>query len=208
MIKWLKRLLSIEKPVPEAVYDPKKYLVAGLGNMGADYENTRHNIGFDVMDHLAAENGQTFESHGHAFYAILKKEDCTFILIKPTTFMNRSGKAVRYWMEKEKIEVENLLVVIDDLNIKFGRLRMRGKGSDGGHNGLKDINATLETKEYTRLRFGIGSEFGQGQQVNYVLGEWSEEEQADLPSLVKTAAEMVTGFGTMGLAATMSKFNN
>ncbi len=122
--------------------------------------------------------------------------------------MNLSGKAVRYWMEREKIEVENLLVLIDDLNINFGRLRMRGKGSDGGHNGLKHINATLETKEYARLRFGIGSEFGKGQQINYVIGKWSTEEEETLVDLVKKSTEMVKGFGMLGLQETMSKFNN
>lgn len=208
MINWLKKLFSSKPPVPEVEPDPNKYLIAGLGNIGGDYENTRHNIGFDVLDKIAEDHNLVFESHGHAFFTKLKTEEFTFVLIKPTTFMNRSGKAVRYWMNKEKIDLENLLVIIDDLNINFGRLRMRGKGSDGGHNGLKDINATLETKDYARLRFGIGDEFGKGQQVNYVLGQWSVEEQMKLPELLDRAAKMVVSFGKEGIGKTMSKFNN
>jgi len=208
MINWLRNLFTPKQPEPEIEPDPKKYLIAGLGNIGGEYENTRHNIGFDIMDHLAETNNLEFDSKGHAFYATLKTEDHTFILLKPTTYMNLSGKAVRYWMEREKIGVENLLVVIDDLNINFGRLRMRGKGSDGGHNGLKHINATLGTKEYARLRFGIGNKFGKGQQINYVIGEWSLEEQDELRPLIEKAAEMVKGFGTLGLAKTMSEYNN
>ncbi|MFT4664496.1 MAG: PTH1 family peptidyl-tRNA hydrolase [Polaribacter sp.] len=208
MINWLKNLFSPKQSEPEIEQDPKKYLIAGLGNIGGEYENTRHNIGFDIIDYLVEEHNLTFDSRGYAFYAKLKIEDYTFILIKPTTYMNVSGKAVSYWMEREKIGVENLLVIIDDLNINFGRLRMRGKGSDGGHNGLKHINATLGTKEYTRLRFGIGNEFGKGQQINYVIGEWSVEEQKTLSALVRKSAEMVKGFGTLGLSGTMSKYNN
>ncbi len=208
MINWLRNLFSSKQPELEIEPDPKKYLIAGLGNIGGDYENTRHNIGFDIVDYLVEEYKLDFDSKGHAFYATLKIEDYTFILIKPTTYMNLSGKAVRYWLEREKIGLENLLVIIDDLNINFGRLRMRGKGSDGGHNGLKHINTTLGTKEYARLRFGIGNEFGKGQQINYVIGEWSLEEQEALPNLVKKTAEMVKGFGMMGLQGTMSKYNN
>jgi peptidyl-tRNA hydrolase, PTH1 family len=209
MIPWFKKIFSSkEEALEKAEPNPNIYLIAGLGNIGTEYENTRHNIGFDVMDWLAENHQLTFDSKGSSFYAKLTIENCSFILIKPTTYMNLSGKAIRYWMEKEKIGIENLLVVLDDLNIPFGKLRMRGKGSDGGHNGLKHINATLGTNEYARLRFGIGSEFGSGQQVNYVLGEWSEEELAQLPDLLERAGDMVKGFGLIGLANTMSKFNN
>lgn len=208
MINWLKKLFSTSPPHTESESDPQKYLIAGLGNFGEEYEHTRHNIGFDVIDLLAKENNLTFEEKGHALFTTLKSESCTFVLIKPTTFMNLSGKAISYWMKKEKIEIDNVLVVIDDLNIQFGRLRLRGKGSDGGHNGLKHINATLGTKNYARLRFGIGSEFGKGQQIEYVLGEWSEEEKKTLPELLEKASEAIKAFGKIGLNNAMSKFNN
>lgn len=207
MIKFLKQLFGIKKEeiIP---FDDMKYLIVGLGNIGAKYDNTRHNIGFEVLDKLAEAKGATFETDRLGDVAKVKHKGRTFILLKPSTFMNLSGKAVRYWMDKEKVKWENMLIVVDDLNIPFGKLRMRGKGSDGGHNGLKDINEKMGKNNYARLRFGIGSEFGKGHQVNYVLGEWNNEENEQLPELIKKSCDMIFSFGTVGLARTMSDFNN
>jgi PTH1 family peptidyl-tRNA hydrolase len=185
----------------------KKFLIIGLGNPGPEYENTRHNIGFKVLDALAGASNIFFSSERYALRAELKTKGRSFFLIKPPTFMNLSGKAVRYWMEAEKIPLENILVVTDDIALPYGTLRMRTKGSDGGHNGLKDIIAVLGTTRFTRLRFGIGSEFAKGQQVDYVLGEWGDEEKNELAALIKTAAEMVTSFGLAGPQNTMNKYN-
>ena len=184
-----------------------KYLIAGLGNMGAEYDNTRHNIGFDVVDALAKEFNVEFKNDQLGDIAEFKHRGRTVVLLKPSTYMNRSGKAVRYWLQKQKIEVSNLLVIVDDLNLEFGKIRLRGKGSDGGHNGLKDINQVLGTSQYARIRFGIGSDFPRGRQVDYVLGEWSSEEADQLPELIDRAREMSKSFVAIGLAHTMSQFN-
>jgi len=185
----------------------KKFLIAGLGNPGAEYENTRHNIGFKVLDALAGASNIFFSAERYALKAEVKIKGRTLVLIKPTTYMNLSGKAVRYWLENEKIPHENLLVVTDDLALPFGTLRMRTKGSDGGHNGLKDIIATLNTQQFARIRFGIGSEFSKGQQVDYVLGNWSDEENTALKDLILRTSEMVTSFALAGPALTMNKYN-
>ncbi len=185
-----------------------KYLIVGLGNIGVEYIYTRHNIGFEVLDKLAEEKSVPFKTDRLGDVATIKHKGRTFILLKPSTFMNLSGKAVRYWLEKEKINWENLLVVVDDLNLPFGKLRMRGKGSDGGHNGLKDINEKMGKNDYARLRFGIGDTFNKGKQINYVLGKWSDEEMEKLPDLLKNSCDIVLSFGTVGLAKTMSDFNN
>ncbi len=186
----------------------KKFLIIGLGNPGAEYQNTRHNIGFKVLDALVGASSTVFALERYASKATLKIKGRTFILIKPTTFMNLSGKAVRFWLEAEKIPIDNLLVITDDLALPFGTLRMRTKGSDGGHNGLKDIQNTLQTSKYARLRFGIGSQFGKGQQIDYVLGQWSEEEKTQLTELIEKAVEMVKSFGLAGPQITMNKFNS
>jgi peptidyl-tRNA hydrolase, PTH1 family len=185
-----------------------KFLVAGLGNIGPEYENTRHNIGFTVLDALAGASSISFGTDRLASVAEVKFKGKTLILIKPTTYMNLSGKAVNYWMQAEKIPVENLLVVTDDLALPFGTLRMKGKGSDGGHNGLKDIQTVLGTDSYARLRFGIGSEYSKGKQVDYVLGKWSKEEEAGLPLRVEKACEMIKSFAAAGLQNTMNQYNN
>lgn len=185
-----------------------KYLIVGLGNPGAKYAETRHNIGFKVLDAIAKELGGTFSLGKQAETAEVKFKGRTLILIKPTTFMNLSGKAVNYWMQAEKIGRENILVITDDLALPFGKLRMKGKGSDGGHNGLKDIQATLNSQEYARLRFGVGSDFHKGQQADYVLGEWSSEEKETLSDRIKMATEFIKGFTTIGLAMTMTNWNN
>ncbi|MDX2362522.1 MAG: aminoacyl-tRNA hydrolase [Crocinitomicaceae bacterium] len=184
-----------------------KYLVVGLGNPGAKYENTRHNIGFKVVEAFAKEREGSFTLDKQAEVSKVKFKGRTIILIKPTTYMNLSGKAVNYWMQQEKISRENVLVVTDDISLPFGKLRMKGKGSDGGHNGLKDIQATFGTNQYTRLRFGVGNDFYQGQQSDYVLGEWGSEENATLEERIKTATEFIKGFTTIGLQLTMTNWN-
>jgi PTH1 family peptidyl-tRNA hydrolase len=185
-----------------------KFLIVGLGNIGEEYEDTRHNIGFTVLDMLAKENNIKFSVDKLASVAEYKFKGKTLVLIKPSTYMNLSGKAVNYWLQAEKIQKENLLVITDDLALPFGSLRMKGKGSDGGHNGLKSIQETLTTSEYARLRFGVGNEFSKGKQVDYVLGKWTEEERKGLEPRIKLAIEMIQGFSTIGLQRTMSAFNN
>ena len=185
----------------------KKFLIIGLGNIGEKYENTRHNIGFKILDQLAEKESITFETQKLGDLANFKFKGRTFILLKPSTFMNLSGKAVLYWLTKEKIPLENLLVVTDDLNLPFGTLRIKAKGSDGGHNGLKDIQTKLNTTKYNRFRFGISNSFGKGQQVNYVLGKWSEEENTKLNERLNIAVEAIKSFGTAGLANTMNTYN-
>ncbi|MES2593643.1 MAG: aminoacyl-tRNA hydrolase [Bacteroidota bacterium] len=185
-----------------------KFLIVGLGNIGDEYDNTRHNIGFKVLDDIAKENNLKFVSNRLADTVEYKFKGKTFVLIKPSTYMNLSGKAVNYWMQAEKIAVENILVITDDIALPLGALRMKGKGSDGGHNGLKNIQEVLNTPNYTRLRFGVGNEFAKGRQVDYVLGKWSKEEERSLESRIKIAIEMILGFGTMGLQRTMTAYNN
>ena len=184
-----------------------KYLIVGLGNIGAEYAGTRHNIGFKVLDALAEASNAVFTTARYGDVAELKHKGRTLILLKPSTYMNLSGKAVRYWMEAEKIAPENLLVVSDDIALPFGAIRIRAKGSDGGHNGLKSIAELLGNSDYARLRFGIGGDFPKGFQVDYVLGEWTPDERAALPGRIGTAAEAVLSFGTAGLERTMNGFN-
>ncbi|KAF2520240.1 aminoacyl-tRNA hydrolase [Flavobacterium salilacus subsp. salilacus] len=185
----------------------KKFLIAGLGNIGAEYVNTRHNIGFKVLDKLAQQEGLDFTTAKLGAVAEYKLKGRTLILLKPNTYMNLSGKAVKYWLEKENIPLENLLVVTDDLNIAFGTIRIKAKGSDGGHNGLKSIQQVLNTADYPRFRFGISDEFKKGKQVDYVLGEWSEEEKVKLPERLETSAEAIKSFALSGLANTMNTYN-
>ena len=185
----------------------KKFLIVGLGNIGNKYTNTRHNIGFKIVDEVANEHNVTFETEKLGDIATFRFKGRTFILLKPSTYMNLSGKALKYWMQKEKIEIDNILVVTDDLNIDFGTIRIKGKGSDGGHNGLKDIQEKLGTNKYPRFRFGVGANFSKGRQVDYVLGEWSKEETSQLIERLPTSAKAITSFGTAGLASTMNTFN-
>lgn len=185
-----------------------KYLVAGLGNVGDEYAHTRHNIGFDVLDSLTGASGTSFFTDRYASVAQIKHKGRIFILIKPSTYMNLSGKAVKYWMDKEKIPLENILVITDDLALPFGKLRLRSKGSDGGHNGLKSIAACIGTENYARLRFGVANEFKKGGQVDYVLGKWNNEEQESLKPRIDKACEIILAFGTIGIDRTMAQFNN
>jgi PTH1 family peptidyl-tRNA hydrolase len=191
----------------EIVLFMSKYLIVGLGNIGAEYVNTRHNIGFKVVDALAKEEDVSFETVKLGALAQFKYKGRQFFLLKPNTYMNLSGKALMYWMEKENINLENVLVVTDDLNLSFGTIRIKAKGSDGGHNGLKNIQLLLNSNQYPRFRFGISDEFKTGQQIDYVLGDWDEQEKKLLPERLKTAAEAIRSFGFGGLANTMNAFN-
>ncbi|MFN3918373.1 MAG: aminoacyl-tRNA hydrolase [Flavobacteriales bacterium] len=184
-----------------------KYLIAGLGNIGSEYANTRHNIGFKVLDSLVEEFGIFFKSGRLADVAELKYKGRTLVLIKPSTYMNLSGKAVQYWLQQEKIEVQNMLVITDDLALPFGKIRIKTKGSHGGHNGLKNIEETLATQEYAKLRFGISAQFSKGQQVDYVLGNWNEEELKTLPERINIAKEAILSFTFIGADITMNFFN-
>ncbi|WP_438977011.1 aminoacyl-tRNA hydrolase [Polaribacter sp.] len=185
----------------------KKYLIVGLGNIGEKYQNTRHNIGFKILDEVAKEYNVSFETDKLGDVTSFRFKGRTFVLLKPSTFMNLSGKAVKYWMQKEKISVDNLLIVTDDLNIDFGTIRVKAKGSDGGHNGLKDIQEKLTTNKYPRFRFGVGSNYSKGRQVDYVLGEWTSDEESQLIERLPKSVEVITSFGTAGLANTMNNFN-
>lgn len=185
-----------------------KYLIVGLGNPGSKYENTRHNIGFKVVEALVKELEGSFSPDKLADVARVKYKGRMLVLIKPTTYMNLSGKALNYWLQNEKIPLENVLVITDDIALPFGKLRMKGKGSDGGHNGLKDIQQVLNTGNYARLRFGVGNDFYPGRQADYVLGEWNAEEQNGLNERIAVAKEFIKGFSTIGLAMTMSAWNN
>jgi peptidyl-tRNA hydrolase, PTH1 family len=205
-MKWLTNLFG-QQPEKEPTDPMKKYLIACLGNIGAEYVNTRHNIGFKVADHIAKQEGASFETAKLGAMAEVKIKGKTVFLLKPNTYMNLSGKAIKFWLDKENIPVENLLVVTDDLNIPFGTIRIKAKGSDGGHNGLKSTQQLLNTSDYPRFRFGISDEFKKGQQVNYVLGEWDEQEKAKLPERLDMAAEAVKSFVLSGLANTMSSYN-
>lgn len=184
-----------------------KYLVVGLGNIGAEYAGTRHNIGFNVLDALAEASNTLFTTQRYGDVAEAKWKGRTLVLLKPSTYMNLSGKAVRYWMETEKIAPENLLVVSDDIALPFGTLRMRARGSAGGHNGLKSIAELLGTEDYARMRFGVGGDFPKGHQVDYVLGEWSDEEREALPARLKVFGDAILSFATIGLERTMNFFN-
>jgi PTH1 family peptidyl-tRNA hydrolase len=185
-----------------------KYLIAGLGNVGSEYAETRHNIGFKIVDALSRASAVSFKTERYGDVCKVKHRGRTLILLKPNTYMNLSGKAVNYWMTQEKISIDRLLVVTDDLALPFGKQRMRLKGSDGGHNGLKDINAVLGSNEYARLRFGVGNTFDKGRQVDYVLGNWNEEELLTLENRIKIACDTIQAFTTLGGARAMSQFNN
>jgi len=184
-----------------------KFLIVGLGNIGSEYKNTRHNIGFDVLDFLAKEEGVSFSEGRLADVAHLKIKGKPIVLIKPTTYMNLSGKAVNYWLQQEKINLENLLVIVDELALPLGKLRINPKGSDGGHNGLRNIQETLNTTNYNRLRFGIGNQFSKGKQVDFVLGKWTDEEQKQLQERIKIASDAIKSFAYIGLERTMNSFN-
>ncbi|MBN1252335.1 MAG: aminoacyl-tRNA hydrolase [Bacteroidales bacterium] len=185
-----------------------KYLIVGLGNIGEKYANTRHNIGFKILDYLALQNDIEFKQNRLAFTAEWKFKGRSLMFCKPTTYMNLSGKAVNYWMQKEKVAIENLLIIADDLALPFGTIRIKKQGGAAGHNGLSDIIEMLGHQEFNRLRFGIGDEFSKGQQVDYVLGDWTETENEKLEERIKKVASSIKSFVTIGIDRTMSEFNN
>lgn len=206
MLAFLGNLFKTTKKTPPE--DPmKKFLIVGLGNIGPKYENTRHNIGFKVVDAFAKAQQTSFQTEKLGDIAKTKVKGKTVILLKPNTFMNLSGKAIRYWMQQEKIPLENVLVITDDLNLEFGTLRIKTKGSDGGHNGLKDTQAQLNTSKYNRFRFGISDAFSKGRQVDYVLGEWTEKEAAALPERLDISCEVISSFAAAGIINTMNNYN-
>lgn len=184
------------------------FLIVGLGNIGVEYAGTRHNIGFSVLDAWVKASNAVFADARYGARAELRVKGKTFILIKPSTYMNLSGKAVNYWLQAEKITVEQLLVIVDDLALPFGAIRMRKQGSDGGHNGLKHINEILGHQNYARLRVGIGNEFAEGRQIDYVLGEWSAEEKQTLPALLERVADAAKAFGLAGIDRAMNVYNS
>lgn len=207
MVSWLKNLFSTRK-TKQAEADMKKFLIVGLGNIGAEYVNTRHNIGFKIVDFFARKNDISFETAKLGAVAKVSHKGKQFLLLKPNTYMNLSGKAVQYWMQKENILPENILVITDDLNLSFGSIRIKPKGSDGGHNGLKNINLVLNSNEYPRFRFGISDAFKKGKQVDYVLGEWDADEETKLKERFEISSEIILSFGLTGLETTMNLYNN
>ena len=209
MLKFFSDLFKKEKSSEkcEDVDIMKKYLIVGLGNIGEKYHNTRHNIGFTILDFLAKKESLTFETQKLGDIAIYKFKGRHFTLLKPSTYMNLSGKSILYWITKEKIPMENLLVITDVINLPFGTIRLKTKGSDGGHNGLKDIQNKLQTINYNRFRFGISNEFSKGRQVDYVLSEWTDEENKLLPERLEKSVDVIKSFGTAGISLTMNTFN-
>jgi len=203
-MNWLQQFFVKKQPKEDTM---NKFLIVGLGNIGAEYANTRHNIGFKVLDFFANKEKLDFQTVKLGALANYKFKGRQFFLLKPNTYMNLSGKAVQYWLQKEKIPLENLLVITDDLNLPFGTIRIKAKGSDGGHNGLKNINQVLNTQEYARFRFGISDAFKKGQQVDYVLGEWSDQEKQQLAERLEKSCDIIKAFATIGLNQTMSDFN-
>jgi PTH1 family peptidyl-tRNA hydrolase len=184
-----------------------KYLITGLGNIGDKYKDTRHNIGFNILDAFADASNISFNDKRYGAVTSCKFKGRTFILLKPSTYVNLSGRAVNYWLKKEKIPLERLLVIADDVSIPFGSIRIKPKGGAAGHNGLTNINQVLGTNQYARLRFGIGDDFYPGEQAQYVLGKWSDDEKKQLPELIDHSIEMIKAFGTIGLELTMTQYN-
>lgn len=204
-MNWFSKLFHQKEK--ENIDPMKKFLIVGLGNIGAEYVNTRHNIGFKVVDFFARKESIAFQTAKLGDIAEYKIKGRTIILLKPNTYMNLSGKAVKYWMEKENITKDNILVITDDLNLSYGTIRIKTKGSDGGHNGLKNIQLLLNSTEYPRFRFGISDEFKKGRQIDYVLGEWNDDEKTKLPERLEVASEIIKSFALAGLNETMNTFN-
>ncbi len=206
-LQFLKSIFNKNESVLEETDSMKKYLIIGLGNIGSEYTETRHNIGFKILDALASDLNFSFETVKLGDTGVFKIKGRSVLCLKPSTYMNLSGKALKYWMDKENIPLENVLVITDDINLEFGSLRLKTKGSNGGHNGLKDIQNVLQTTNYNRLRFGVGADFGKGRQVEYVLGEWSETERDVLRERFEKTTELVQSFVLAGVARTMNQFN-
>jgi PTH1 family peptidyl-tRNA hydrolase len=208
MFTFLKSLFKKESSFLNEDEIMKKFLIVGLGNIGEEYKETRHNIGFKILDALATKEEFSFETAKLGDIGMFKVKGRSVLCLKPSTYMNRSGKALKYWMDKEKIPLENVLVITDDINLQFGTIRIKTKGSDGGHNGLKDIQLFLQGNAYNRFRFGVGADFGKGRQVEYVLGKWNEDENSAIVERLKQSAEVVTSFVLAGITRTMNQFNN
>lgn len=206
-MNFLKRLFHTGKTEETKDPDMKRFLIACLGNMGPEYVNTRHNAGFMVADALADDAGVSFQSKRYGDMAVVRVKNCELLILKPSTFMNLSGVAVRYWMNHEKLPLENLLVVVDDMAIPFGSIRMRKQGSDAGHNGLKNIASELGTQNYARLRFGIGNGFPRGSQIDYVLGKFPPEEMEKMPEVLKKACDAIKAFCLSGPDFAMNHYN-
>ncbi|MCJ7467768.1 MAG: aminoacyl-tRNA hydrolase [Maribacter sp.] len=208
MFHFFKNLFFTSRTNEEETDVMKKYLIVGLGNIGSEYTETRHNIGFKIVDALAQKEQFQFNTDRLGDLGSFKIKGRIVLCLKPSTYMNLSGKALKYWMEKEKILPENLLVITDDINLPFGTLRVKTKGSNGGHNGLKDIEQTLQTNSYNRFRFGVGADFNKGRQVDYVLGEWNKQEREALKERLEKSIEIVRSFVLSGIQITMNQFNN
>lgn len=206
MNKLLDRFLTLFRKT-EKTPDPMKYLIVGLGNMDIEYEGTRHNVGFEVIDAIIQDKELSVKHERLGDIAVVKHRGRSLYLLKPSTYMNRSGKAVQYWLQKLNIDKQNLLIVVDDLNINFGRIRIRARGSDGGHNGLKDVQQYIGP-QYARIRVGIGDRFHKGQQVNYVLGKWDAGEKEHLPAIIQKCMNAIYDFSFRGIQQTMNKYNN
>lgn len=208
MIAIFKSFFTKKSTYLEEVNPMKKYLIVGLGNIGPEYAQTRHNIGFKVLDALANKENLPFETVKLGAICTHKVKGRSVLLLKPSTYMNLSGKALKFWMDKENIPLENILVITDDINLDFGTIRIKTKGTNGGHNGLKDIQNTLNSSEYNRFRFGVGADFGKGKQVDYVLGKWNDEEKAALKERLERASAVIDSFVLSGIKITMNEFNN
>ncbi len=207
MFNFFKTLFGFGTSYFEEKDSMKKFLIVGLGNIGEEYAETRHNIGFKILDSFAIAEKSTFESARLGDITMVKIKGRSLLCLKPSTYMNLSGKAVKYWMEKEKVPLENVLIITDDINLTFGTLRLKTKGSDGGHNGLKDIQNVLQTTKYNRFRFGVGADFGKGRQVDYVLGKWSEIEKEQLEERLEKSCELIRSFVLAGVNITMNQYN-
>lgn len=207
MMNFFSRLLGRKGPT-ETDANMKKFLIVGLGNIGPEYVGTRHNAGFMIADRLVEDCGGSFSSCRYGDMAEVKVKNCQLMVLKPSTFMNLSGVAVRYWMNKEKMPLENLLVLVDDIALSFGAIRLRTGGADAGHNGLKNIAEQLGTQKYCRLRFGVGNDFPRGGQIDFVLGKFPPEEMKEMPARLETAADAVKAFCLSGAAFAMTHFNN
>jgi len=207
MFKYFLSLFGRDNLVLEEKDSMKKFLVVGLGNIGDEYAETRHNIGFKVLDALAKKKEFSFETLKLGAIGVYKLKGRSILCLKPATYMNRSGKAIKYWMDKEKIPMENILVITDDINLPFGTIRVKTKGSDGGHNGLKDTQEYLQTTKYNRFRFGVGADFGKGRQIEYVLGKWSDDENVAIEERLNKSQELVDSFVLSGISRTMNQYN-
>ena len=207
MFDFLKSLFGFGTSYLQEKDPMKKFLIVGLGNIGEEYAETRHNIGFKVLDAFATSEESKFESARLGDITMIKIKGRSLLCLKPSTYMNLSGKALKYWMDKEKIPLENVLVITDDINLPYGTLRLKTKGSDGGHNGLKDIQNMLQTNKYNRFRFGVGADFGKGRQVDYVLGKWNDTEKEQLKERLHKSCELIRSFVLSGVNNTMNQFN-